>query len=142
MKNRSEMSFVCPDGHAAELQRVRTLSRHVVFILSAPGTAIQAFDQDVRARTGRYSTREVIDSLALYRILRSMNLKLLHTLNAQEWDMFGVDTERGIESLLDIAMYFAGHDINHFRQIELIRRQLGIAASENGAAEQAAEAGG
>jgi hypothetical protein len=39
-------------------------------------------------------------------------------------------------------MYFAGHDINHFRQIELIRRQLGKAASENGAAEQAAEAGG
>jgi hypothetical protein len=111
-------------------------------ILSAPGTAIQAFDQDVWARTGRYSTREVIDSLALYRILRSMNVKLLHTLTAQEWDMFGVHAERGIESLRDIAMYFAGHDINHFRQIELIRRQLGKAASENGAAEQAAEAGG
>jgi uncharacterized damage-inducible protein DinB len=111
-------------------------------ILSAPGTAIQAFDQDVWARTGRYSTREVIDSLALYRILRSMNVKLLHTLTAQEWDRFGVHAERGIESLRDIAMYFAGHDINHFRQIELIRRQLGKAASENGAAEQAAEAGG
>jgi hypothetical protein len=109
-------------------------------ILSAPGTAIQAFDQDVWARTGRYSTREIIDSLALYRTLRFANLKLLQSLTAQEWDMFGVHAERGIESLRDIAMYFAGHDINHFRQVELIRRQLGKATLESDAAEQAAGA--
>jgi hypothetical protein len=109
-------------------------------ILSAPGTAVQAFDQDVWARTGRYSTGDVRDSLALYRALRFANLKLLQSLSTQEWDMFGVHEERGIESLRDIAMYFAGHDINHFRQIESIRRQLGKAASESGAAEQSAEA--
>ena len=94
-------------------------------ILSAPGTAIQAFDQDVWARTGRYSTSDINNSVALYRTLRFANLKLLQSLTAEEWDMFGVHAERGIESLRDIAMYFAGHDINHFRQIELIRRQLG-----------------
>jgi DinB superfamily len=94
-------------------------------ILSAPGTAIQAFDQDVWARTGRYSTRDITDSLALFRSLRFANLKLLQSLTTEEWDMFGVHAERGIESLRDIARYFAGHDINHFRQIELIRRQLG-----------------
>ena len=111
-------------------------------ILSAPGTAIQAFDQDVWARTGRYSTGDIIDSLVLYRTLRFANLKLLQSLTAQEWDMFGVHAERGIESLRDIAMYFAGHDINHFRQIELIRRRLGKATLESGAAEQAAGADG
>ena len=100
-------------------------------ILSAPGTAIQAFDQDIWARTGRYSTRDIADSLNLYRTLRLANLKLLQSLTAQEWDMYGVHAERGIESLRDIAMYFAGHDINHFRQIELIRRQLGKATSGN-----------
>lgn len=93
-------------------------------ILSAPGTAIQAFDQDVWARTGKYSTRDIIDSLGLYRTLRFANLKLLRSLTAQEWDMFGVHAERGIESIRAIAMYFAGHDINHFRQIELIRGRL------------------
>jgi hypothetical protein len=97
-------------------------------ILSAPGTSIQAFDQDVWARTGRYITRDVNDSLGLYRTLRFANLKLLQSLTTQEWDMFGVHAERGIESLRDIAMYFAGHDINHFRQIESIRRQLGNGA--------------
>ena len=111
-------------------------------ILSAPGTAIQAFDQDVWARTGRYGERDMTDSLELYRVLRFANLRLLESLNAQEWDMFGVHAERGVESLRDIAMYFAGHDINHFRQIEAIRRQLGKATPESGAFEPAAGAKG
>jgi hypothetical protein len=89
-------------------------------ILSAPGTAIQAFDQDVWARTGRYGSCDVMESLALYRALRFANLKLLRSLTAEEWEMSGVHAERGIESVRDIAMYFAGHDINHFRQIESI----------------------
>jgi len=89
-------------------------------ILSSPGTAIQAFDQDVWARTGRYSSRDIHDSLLLYRTLRFANLELLNSLTTEEWDMSGIHAERGIESLRDIAMYFAGHDINHFRQIESI----------------------
>jgi uncharacterized damage-inducible protein DinB len=67
----------------------------------------------------------VRESLALYRILRSANLKLLQSLSAEEWEKFGIHAERGVESLRDMAMYFAGHDINHFLQIESIRRQLG-----------------
>ena len=111
-------------------------------ILSAPGTAIQAFDQDVWARTGRYSTRDVTDSLALYRTLRFANLELLQSLTAQEWNMFGVHAERGVESLRDIAMYFAGHDLNHFGQIESIRRQLGRTTSQSGIAEPTTAADG
>ena len=95
-------------------------------ILSAPGTTIQAFDQDVWAATGRYSTRDTGDSLAIYRSLRLANLQLLQALTPQEFDRYGVHAERGVESLRDIAMYFAGHDINHFRQIDTIRHELGI----------------
>jgi hypothetical protein len=52
------------------------------------------------------------------------NLALLHSLSAEEWDMFGVQAERGVESVRDIAMYFAGHDINHLQQIEAIRQSF------------------
>ena len=93
-------------------------------ILAAPGTAIQAFDQGVWARTGRYGTTDVKESLFLYRTLRHQNLKLLRSLSAEEWDRFGVHAERGVESVRDIARYFAGHDINHFRQIESILNAL------------------
>jgi hypothetical protein len=98
-------------------------------ILSAPSTEIQAFDQDVWARTRRYGTADVEESIAVYRTLRHKNLKLLRSLNAEEWDMFGVHAERGVESLRDIARYFAGHDINHFLQIDSI---LGKVARLNG----------
>ena len=74
------------------------------------------------ARTGRYDTRDVSASLELFRVLREANLALLRSLSAEEWDMFGVHTERGVESIRDIAMYFAGHDINHFQQIDAIRQ--------------------
>ena len=89
-------------------------------VLSSPGTALQAFDQDVWARTGRYSERDVRSSLELFRVLRRANLELLRSLSAEEWDMYGVHAERGVESVRDMAMHFAGHDINHFKQIEAI----------------------
>jgi hypothetical protein len=90
-------------------------------ILSAPGTEIQAFDQDVWSRTGRYDRTDVRLSLEMFSVLREANLALLDALRAEEWDLFGVHAERGVESIRDIAMYYAGHDLNHFKQIEAIR---------------------
>ena len=89
-------------------------------ILASPGAAIQAFDQDVWARTGRYDSRDVSASMELFRVLREANLALLRSISTEEWDMSGVHTERGVESVRDIAMYFAGHDICHFHQIDAI----------------------
>jgi hypothetical protein len=83
-------------------------------ILAAPGTEIQAFDQDVWSRTGRYDRTDVRLSLEMFSVLREANLALLHALRAEEWDLFGVHAERGVESIRDIAMYYAGHDLNHF----------------------------
>ncbi len=99
-------------------------------ILSSPGTSIQAFDQDVWARRGRYETIDVRVSEELFRLLRLANLVLLRSLRPEEWDLFGVHAERGKESIRDIAMYYAGHDINHFRQIEAIRER-GVVVRQN-----------
>jgi hypothetical protein len=89
-------------------------------ILSAPATEIQAFDQDVWAETGRYASSDLGLSLSLFRDLRLANLSLLRTLREEEWARFGVHAERGRESIRDIAAYYAGHDLNHFMQIEAI----------------------
>ena len=94
-------------------------------ILSSSGTHIQAFDQDEWARIGRYDRIDVRSSLRLFRVLRESNFALLQSLDPEEWEMFGVHAERGVETVRDIAMYFAGHDINHFKQIETIRNTFG-----------------
>jgi hypothetical protein len=98
-------------------------------ILSSSGTAIQAFDQDLWARTGRYETIDPRIAAELFRVLRQANLALLRLLRPEEWDMYGVHAERGKESVRDIAMYYAGHDINHFKQIEALREETGLARS-------------
>src|SRR5918992_2754671 len=89
-------------------------------ILSAPGTPVQAFDQDAWAETGRYSATDIAQSLTLFRLLRAANVSLLRVLRPDEWERFGVHAERGRESVHDIAAYYAGHDLNHFTQIERI----------------------
>src|ERR1044071_2075163 len=58
-------------------------------ILSSPGTAIQAFDQDVWARTGRYDGTDVCLSLEIFRVLRRANLALLRSLGTEEWELSG-----------------------------------------------------
>ena len=92
----------------------------VRLILSAPGTDIQAFDQDKWAVTGRYATMDVTTALTLFRVLREANVALWHSLTPAEWDLVGLHAERGPESVRDIAAYYAGHDLNHFAQIEAI----------------------
>ena len=94
-------------------------------ILAAPGTAIQAFDQDLWAETGRYAATDPGQGLALFRALREANLALLHRLSPAEWERAGVHAERGVESIRDIATYYAGHDLNHFAQIEAILASAG-----------------
>ena len=91
-------------------------------ILSSPGTAIQAFDQDIWARTGRYATVHATVSVEMFRVLRHANLALLRALPPAEWNLYGIHAERGKESIREIAMYYAGHDLNHFVQIEAIRK--------------------
>lgn len=95
----------------------------VRLILSAPGTDIQAFDQAVWAVTGRYETVDPASALTVFRVLREANLSLWRSLTAAEWDLVGLHAERGPESIRDITAYYAGHDLNHFAQIEAILAQ-------------------
>ena len=92
----------------------------VRLILAAPGTNVQAFDQDIWAVTGRYATSDPTTALTLFRVLREANLALWRRLTLAEWDLVGVHAERGPESVREIAAYYAGHDLNHFAQIEAI----------------------
>lgn len=91
-------------------------------VLAAPGTPVQAFDPDAWARTGSYGGRDVAGSVALFRALREANLLLLRSLDPAGWDAWGLHAERGAETVRDMARYYAGHDVNHFRQVEAILR--------------------
>src|SRR3974377_1784532 len=89
-------------------------------ILAAPGTPIQAFDQDAWAAAGQYSKREARKSLEQFRILREANLAFLKSLTPEQRKFFGMHAERGQESIERLTSLMAGHDINHLEQIQSI----------------------
>jgi hypothetical protein len=92
-------------------------------ILGAPGTPIQAFDQDKWAQAMNYGKSDPRKSLERFIAFRKANLDLLKSLSSVQWKYHGMHAERGEESIETIAKLSAGHDFNHLSQIEKILSQ-------------------
>jgi hypothetical protein len=89
-------------------------------ILGAPGGPIPAFDQNAWVLSGHYDKRDAHQSLGHFTAMREANLALLKTLTPEQWKHYGMHPERGQETIEHMAVMFAGHDLNHIKQIENI----------------------
>ena len=87
-------------------------------ILGAPGTPIQAYDQEAWLAAGQYGKRDARKSLEQFRVLRDANLALYKSLTPQQWKHHGIHA--GEESIERLASMMAGHDINHLEQVTAI----------------------
>jgi hypothetical protein len=105
-------------AHLADAELVGAF--RVRLILGSPGTPIVPYDQDRWVVSGHYEKRDPRKSVEQFRVLREGNLALLKTLLPEQWKHYGMHAERGQESIEQIVRMFAGHDINHLRQIEAI----------------------
>lgn len=105
-------------AHFADVEIV--IGWRVRSILGAPGTAVQAYDQDAWVVSGHYAKRDARKCLEQFRVLREANLALYKTLTPGQWKHHGMHAERGQESIERIVRMLAGHDINHLEQIEQI----------------------
>jgi hypothetical protein len=89
-------------------------------ILGAPGGPIPAFDQNAWVAANHYDQRDAHQSLAHFAAVREANLALLKTLTPEQWKHHGMHAERGHETIEHIARMYAGHDLNHLKQIQNI----------------------
>lgn len=89
-------------------------------ILGSPGAPIAAYDQGSWVTSGHYDKRDPRKSVEQFRVLRDANLALLDSLEPEQWQLYGVHSERGRETIEDMVRMAAGHDINHLRQIESV----------------------
>jgi len=64
--------------------------------------------------------RDARASLETFRVLRASNLALLESIPEKLWDNYGTHQERGKETVTHIVSMYAGHDLNHLRQVEAI----------------------
>ena len=81
-------------------------------------------DQDAWASALLYAKSDAKWSTNTFSMLRENNLRLLKTIPKTAWENYGMHSERGQESIEHIVKMMAGHDINHVRQIEGVRKQL------------------
>lgn len=93
-------------------------------MVSASGCAITGFDQDTWARDGNYLRRDPRRSLATFQAIRANNLDFYRGLSSEQRSHYGMHSERGKETVGDTIRMFGGHDINHLRQVEAIRKDL------------------
>lgn len=103
-------------AHLADVETV--IGWRVRSVLGAPGTAIQAFDQDAWVSALHYDKRSAKESLEQIVALRRANLALWKLLTPEQWKQYGMHSERGQESVEHIVRMIAGHDLNHMQQIE------------------------
>lgn len=103
------------DGEIVDAWRLR-------LVIGQNGVPIQAFDQDVWAKTFDYPRRDPKVSLETFRVLREENLRMLKALPKNLWENHGLHSERGKETVAHIVRMFAGHDLNHLAQVEKIAK--------------------
>lgn len=105
-------------AHLAESELV--LGYRLRLVLGSNGAAIQSFDQNAWQKNAGYLTNNPSRAMELFEILRNCNIALLNSLSRQQWKRNGIHEERGKETVGRMVEMFAGHDVNHLRQIERI----------------------
>ncbi|HEY3929027.1 MAG TPA: DinB family protein [Candidatus Koribacter sp.] len=104
--------------HLSEVEMM--VGVRVRLVLGQNGIAIQGFDQDAWAT--RYGKADLDVALVAFRALRAANLALYRSLTEEQWEHYGMHSERGKETARKIVQLCAGHDLNHLAQIEAMPR--------------------
>lgn len=87
-------------------------------ILATDGTPLQAFDQEEWAAAFKYGEADPSESLALFSAARESLLSLLKRVDSARREHHGLHAERGRETIAHLIQLYAGHDLNHLKQIE------------------------
>jgi len=91
-------------------------------VISEPGSKIEFYNQNKWAENLRYENADCKKKLTLFNAIRNANVELLKSLSTKEWKRFGIHSERGKENVEKMLLLYAGHDMNHLKQIENIVR--------------------
>jgi hypothetical protein len=89
-------------------------------IISEPGSKIESYDQNKWAKNLMYRNADGRERLATFSAIRKANVKMLRSLKPYAWKRHGIHQERGKETVERLVLIYAGHDMNHLKQIQYI----------------------
>jgi uncharacterized damage-inducible protein DinB len=84
------------------------------------GVPLAGYDQNLWAEAGNYRGAKISASLKTFLAIREANLRYLNGLPESAWNKYGLHSERGRETLRDLVLLVAGHDLNHIGQVKRI----------------------
>ena len=87
-------------------------------VLASNAVPLQPYDQNAWATTFRYQDADPWLSLEVFDAVRRGTLALLSRVDRDLYDNYGLHAERGEESIAHLIRLYAGHDMNHLRQVE------------------------
>lgn len=87
-------------------------------ILASDALPIQAYDQNAWATAFGYASVPLEESLEAFAVARRATLGVLRRVDRVRYAHYGMHAERGRESVDHLLRLYAGHDVNHVRQIE------------------------
>ena len=93
-------------------------------VLAEEGPALSAMDPDRwigELFSDEYALEEALDDFAA---LRAINLRLLCRVKGDQWERFGIHSQRGRETLGTMVRMCAAHDLYHLYQLERITRAI------------------
>lgn len=93
----------------------------VRMILSEPGCAIPAFNQDKWAKTLAYAQREMLLMRRLFTTSRESMIELVDYLPEQIFGRTGIHSELGTIRAWDVVGKAATHNMHHYGQLVAIR---------------------
>jgi len=95
-------------------------------VLAHDRPALAAYDQVLWTERLHYDKVNVKSALADFKQLRGSTLRLLRLTAPDDRDRVGLHSERGEESITQMILNQAGHDIVHLQQIARIRKAIGM----------------
>jgi hypothetical protein len=110
-------------------------------VLEQDKVTLQAYDQGVWAASFGYTERPPLESVTLFEALRRSTLRTLDAVEPSRLQHVGMHAERGPESITRLMIMYAGHDINHLKQIETLLEESRSSSSAGSAGSGSAKAG-
>lgn len=110
--------------HLADSEQV--LADRLKRAIAQPNTLLMAYDESKYVEALCYAQRDGAEEMAVIRATRLQMLRILRAMPQDAWGRAAVHSERGLNTVKDIAQTAVGHTMHHLPFLLAKRKGLGL----------------
>lgn len=97
------------DWETVNLERIRRT-------VEEPGSTVSGLDEGQRAVDNDYASLDPVSQTAVFAANRKSTLAYLRSVDEEDWEKISFHSERGRQTLYELATSILGHDVVHAEQ--------------------------